>query len=151
MPTDAELRAVRQAIYRAIVDTAVAPRPADVAAGCGISIERADAAFRALADAHVVVLRQSPSSSTELWAAPPFAADETGFRVDANGKSWFGVCAWDAFGVPAALHADARIRAACAWSGEPIECGVRDGAAFGTAVVHLLVPAARFWDDIFYT
>ena len=65
--------------------------------------------------------------------------------------SWYAPCAWDAFGIPAALKRDAAIDARCAWSGEPIACGVEGGAAYGDGVIHLLVPAARFWDDIAYT
>ena len=64
---------------------------------------------------------------------------------------YFGVCAWDAFGIAAALHADARIEARCAWSGDPMACGVEHGRAYGRGLVHLLVPAAHFWDDIVFT
>jgi hypothetical protein len=53
--------------------------------------------------------------------------------------------------VAAALHTDARIDAACAWSGDPIVCGVERGRAYGGGVIHLLVPAAHFWDDIVFT
>jgi hypothetical protein len=44
-----------------------------------------------------------------------------------------------------------KFEAACAWSGEPIQCGVEHGRAYGDGVIHLLVSAARFWDDIAYT
>ena len=66
-------------------------------------------------------------------------------------RPYFGACAWDAFGIPAALKADARIEAACAWTAEPLPCGVESGRAYGAGVIHLLVPAAHFWDDIAYT
>jgi hypothetical protein len=148
MAWDDDIRSVRLGIYQSIVDSGVAPSPRGVARGCGISDARVETMFRALADAHVIVLR---SESTVLWAAPPFSAISTGFAVSARGKSWFAPCAWDAFGIPAALHADADIDAVCAQTGEAIRCGVRDGRAFGSAVIHLLVPAAHFWDDIVYT
>jgi Alkylmercury lyase len=96
----------------------------------------------------VIVLRPG---TLDLWAAPPFSAGPTGFRVRSGNRSLFGTCAWDAFGVPAALHADADVEASCPSSGEPIRCGVRGGRAFGDAVIHLLVPAAQFWDDVIYT
>ena len=52
--------------------------------------------------------------------ANPFSGVETPFKVHANGKSYFANCAWDTLGIPAALHVDAEIEAACAQSGEPI-------------------------------
>ena len=55
----------------------------------------------------------------------------TAFRVRAGRSSWYAPCAWDAFGVPAALDCDARVEASCAWSGEPIPCGVEHGRAYG--------------------
>jgi hypothetical protein len=48
-------------------------------------------------------------------------------------------------------EADADIDARCGWSDEPIACGVTAGRAYGDGVIHLLVPAAHFWDDIGYT
>ena len=83
--------------------------------------------------------------------APPFSAAATSFQVNVGAQSYFGSCAWDAFGIPAALHADARIEATCAWSDEPMVCGVSQGREYGGGVVHLLVPAAHFWDDIVFT
>ena len=139
---------VRQAIYGVFAERGVAPTRADVARICNLGPSAVDEAYRTLADAHVIVL--APGTG-ELWAAPPFAAFDSAFRVTHGGRSWFGVCAWDAFGIPATLHSDCSIDSTCAWSGAPISCGVRASRAFGDAVIHLLVPAAHFWDDIVYT
>ena len=105
-------------------------------------------AYRALADAHVIILMPD---SVDIWAAPPFAAVPTAFRVSSGRRTWFAPCAWDSFGIPAATGVDVEIEARCAWDREPMTCGVHDGRARGEGVVHLLVPAARFWDDIRYT
>ena|SRR5436309_2690729 len=148
MTGGSEIDSVRQAIYDAIVTRGRVPAAAEVAQTCGISPEQAEDAFRALAAAHVIVLRPG---TLDLWAAPPFSAVANGFRVRSGNRSLFGTCAWDAFGVPAALHADADVEASCPSSGQPIRCGVRRGRAFGDGVIHLLVPAARFWDDVIYT
>jgi DNA-binding transcriptional MocR family regulator len=139
---------MRVAIYDAVVRSGRAPNPAQLAAILGLSEEDVAAAYRALADAHVIVLR--PGTLEIAWA-PPFSLMPTGFQAAAGGMSWYAPCAWDAFGIPAALHRDAAIDARCAWSGETIACGVADGRAYGDGVIHLLVPAAHFWDDIAYT
>jgi alkylmercury lyase-like protein len=147
-PGDAVVQAVRLAIYRAIERNGSAPSAADVARAHDLESAIVEEAFRALADAHVIVLH---AETTEIKWAPPFSSVPTAFRVRAGRSAWHAPCAWDGFGIPAALDADARIEAACAWSGEPLPCGVEHGLAYGDGLIHLLVPAAHFWDDIAYT
>jgi DNA-binding transcriptional ArsR family regulator len=153
--------AERIAIYRRIVDTGEAPPVAVAARALGLDRATVEHAYRALADAHVIVLQPGQSGDPArlalletkpdvLWA-PPFSAVPTAFRVSAGRATWYAPCAWDAFGIPAALDGDARIDAQCGWSGDPLPCGVEHGHAYGTGIIHLLVPAAHFWDDIGYT
>ena len=139
---------VRDAIYSTIVSTGAAPAAADIAGLYGVPIGDVEAAFHALADAHVIVLQ--PGTHDLAWA-PPFSALPTPYKARVAATSWFAPCAWDAFGIPAALNEDAVVDATCAWSGEALDCGVSNGRAYGGAVIHLLVPAAHFWDDIFFT
>jgi len=141
------LARVRLAVYDAVVASGRAPSPAELGRIAGLDEASAAAALRALADAHVLVLQPGGAIA---WA-PPFSAVPAPFRVRAGGASWYAPCAWDAFGIPAALKRDAAIDARCGLSGEPIACGVADGRAYGDGVIHLLVPAAHFWDDIGYT
>ena len=139
---------VRLGIYREIVRSGHAPGAAALAATLGVPGAAVADAYRALADAHVIVLR---AGTLDIAWAPPFSAVPTPFRTVADGVSWYAPCAWDAFGIPAALKRDAIVDARCAWSGETIRCGVANGRAYGDGVIHLLVPAAHFWDDIAYT
>ena len=139
---------VRQALYREILRLGHAPPLVALAEAAGLTPDRTREALAALAAAHVLVLDET---SEAVRFAAPFAGRETPFRVRSAAGAWFAPCAWDAFGIPAALHADADIEARCAHSGEPLPCGVRGGRSYGKAVVHLLVPAARFWEDIVYT
>jgi DNA-binding transcriptional MocR family regulator len=141
-------REVRRAIYAAVIDSGRAPAARELAPALGLSVNDVEGAYRALADAHVIVLQ--PGTAEIAWA-PPFSVVATPFRSAAGSSSWYAPCAWDAFGIPAALKRDAVIDARCAWSGETIACGVRSGGPYGDAVIHLLVPAAHFWDDIGYT
>jgi Alkylmercury lyase len=140
--------AVRDAIYAGVVEHGVAPAPGEVALGTGLDAAEVERIYQALADEHVIVLQ--PGMLAVAWA-PPFAVLPTPFRATSGGASWFAPCAWDAFGIPAALKKDASIEARCAWSGDALTCGVSGGRAYGDAVIHLLVPAAHFWDDIFFT
>jgi hypothetical protein len=139
---------VRQTIYTQTVATGHVPTIADIAVHLGLREDVVRAACRTLADAHVVIFRRD---GRELWAAPPFSAVPSAFRVRAGSRSWFAPCAWDAFGIPAASKADVNIDASCAWTGETLPAGVRGKKAYGHGVIHLVVPARHFWDDIIYT
>jgi hypothetical protein len=139
---------IREAIYATMVATGRVPTCEELASRDGVAVDLVEDAVRALAEAHVIVLEPG---TTKILFAPPFSAVPTAFRVRTPDREYYAVCAWDAFGIPAALKADARIDAACAWTAEPLPCGVESGRAYGAGVIHLLVPAAHFWDDIAYT
>lgn len=142
------LRRIREYVYRTIAATGLAPGLEPIASAVGVTPAECRAALQELADAHVLVLGDDSES---IRFAAPFAGIETRFRVRNASGAWFAPCAWDAFGIAAALHADVSIEACCAFSGVPLECGVRNGRSYGKAVLHMLVPAARFWENIVYT
>jgi hypothetical protein len=144
-PLDIELR---NATYRAFVELGRAPTAAEVARASGTSEADIRAGWRRLHDAHALVLDRAG----EIAMANPFAARPTQFSVEANGRSFHANCAWDAFGIGAALHSDTTIHTACVDCHTPIDIDVRDGKPDDTNLVfHVLVPAARWWDDIGYT
>jgi hypothetical protein len=144
---EADLRA-RNATYRRFVELGRAPSPAEVAAELGTGEAEVAAAWRRLHDGHALVLDRAGG----LLMAHPFSAVPTAYRVQAAGRSWFANCAWDAFGVCAALHADGDVESACPDCGDPIAFGVRDGRPTdGSLRFHCLVPAAHWWDDIVHT
>lgn len=84
--------------------------------------------------------------------ANPFSAVPTAYRVDAAGRTWYANCAWDAFGVCAALGVDGHVSASCPDCGEPIDVDVRDERPVPDEhLFHVLVPAERWWADIVFT
>jgi hypothetical protein len=106
-------------------------------AATGAPGEHGDA--RSLAEQHVVVLDDSGA----IVMAHPFAAHHDGARVDAQGRTWWGNCAWDAFGIVAALKLQgAKITA----QGITLDADDPADALFG-----VLVPARHWWDDIGFT
>jgi hypothetical protein len=142
--------AVRNAVYARFVTHGLAPSAAEIGAALGLGEGEARAAYRRLHDAHALVLLPDDE---EVWMLQPFSAVETSHEVEAAGRHWFANCAWDALGIPAALHADARVESVCADCGERVELEVRDGRLVRGAelLVHVLVPARRWWDDIGFT
>jgi Alkylmercury lyase len=82
----------------------------------------------------------------------PFSAVPTAYRVHARGRWWYANCAWDAFGICAALHSDGRIETSCPDCGEPLAVTVCDERPDDEGLLfHCLVPAAHWWDDIVFT
>jgi hypothetical protein len=140
---DAADLTLRKETYRLFAALGRAPTPDEL----GLP-EDVLAGWRRLHDEHALVL----DAKGALRMANPFAAVETPYRVEAGGRSWYGNCAWDAFGILAALHVDGRIETSCADCGEPIVVDVRDEQPDDeTLLFHCLVPAARWWDDIVFT
>jgi Alkylmercury lyase len=141
---------LRNLTYRLFVDLGRAPRADEVAEAAGLVRADVTQAWRRLHDAHALVL--DPNGTDEILMAAPFAAVPTPHRVEAAGRSWYGNCAWDAFGICAALHVDGRVETTCPDCGEPIAVEVRDKRPeHHTLLFHCLVPAAHWWDDIVFT
>ena len=139
---------LRNLTYRLFVERGRAPSVDEVARDAGASSAAVRAAWRRLHDAHALVL----DADGAIRMANPFSAVTTPYLVHAAGRTWHGNCAWDAFGICAALGSDGHISAPCADCGEPIEIDVRDGEAVpGDDLFHVLVPAEQWVDDIRYT
>ena len=147
------LSATDLAVRRTILDTFARgeiPTRLFVSQAAGLDYADVVASYHALAAAHVIV---PDADSGEVWMAMPFSAVPTEFRVVVGERSVWANCAWDAFGVAAALGADVSFVTRCPASNRPVRAGVRQGVAFADAgaVAHIPVPAARWWDDIGYT
>jgi hypothetical protein len=142
--------AVKLNIYETIVQTTCVPTSAQVADDLGCPAGEVEEAFRRLAARRLLVLERGTASRIRM--APPFSGVETPFLARAGGKSYFANCIWDALGVPAALHLDARIEAFDGLMGEPLELEIAGGRPTPNPfTVHFAVPAAHWWDDILYT
>ena len=141
--------ALRNATYRLFVAHGRAPSPAEVATDSGRTPDAVLAGWRRLHDAHALVLDADRCS---IRMANPFSAVPTAHRVLAAGRWWYANCAWDAFGICAALHTDGRIETSCPDCGGPIAVEVRAGLPDRDDLLfHCLVPASSWWDDIAFT
>ena len=128
--TEAQL-ALRREIFEAFAATGAPPELAD------------SRDLRALAERHVVVL----DAGGRVVMAHPFAAHTDGARVDAGGRTWWGNCAWDGFGIVHALRLDEATVTA-----QGIAVRVTRGVPEQIdAVFDVAVPAARWWEDVAHT
>ena len=146
---DAADLALRRRTYALVVELGRAPTLAETAAALGSPLDDVRAGWRRLHDAHALVLQDG---GDELRMVNPFSAVPTAYRVSAGGRDWYANCAWDAFGICAALHVDGTIATACPDCGEPIEVEVRDVRPSDPSLLfHCLVPVSRWWVDIGFT
>ena len=128
---DAAQLQLRRTIFEAFAATSAPPDVAE------------SPELRALAERHVIVL----DDDARIRMAHPFAAHTDGARVEAQGRTWWGNCAWDGFGIVHALELpEATITA------QSITVAVENGLPEATDVAFgVAVPAARWWDDIGHT
>ena len=141
---------VKLSIYKMVAETTRLPSVAQVAEALGASVEEIQASFGRLHQKRLVV--PEPNDPTRLRMAPPFSGIETPFRFSADGKDYFANCAWDALGIPAALHQAGTVDASDGYNDVSIRLQVgMNGPAPEACVIHFAVPAARWWKDIVYT
>lgn len=143
-------RQVRDAVYHTFADEGRAPSIAELSERLGLSINSVEQSLRTLADEHALVLNKQGDA---VRMAHPFTAAPMAFVVTPkdglDDRRWWGGCAWDSFGISAALHLEVRIDTACP------ECGAHlsyfagpdtpppDGLA-----VRFPKPARQWWDDV---
>ena len=141
---------VRRHVYFSIVANGHPPTVAEAAKALGRDEEEIGDSYLRLHDARALVLFPD---STEIWMANPFCFSPTAHRVTAGGRVWTGTCAWDALGIPGAFHGDGLVESECACCHEALELEVVNGELTRgmNLLVHVLVPARRWWDDIGFT
>ena len=139
---------VRNAVYVAILERTVPPTADETATTLGLNPEDVRSAYERLNDRHALFL--TPGSH-DVRMAHPFSGVPTAFRVEADDRTYWANCAWDALGIPAALHADAQIEAPIG-DGESIRFAIEAGKVQGwDGVVHFPLPFRRWYDDLIET
>jgi hypothetical protein len=144
---------LRQSIYRHFIREGRAPTVAEMASALSSPVRKprvrkVRAALERLAQTHAFVLQESG----ELWRAAPFSAVPTAFPVRSGKRAWYSNCIWDALGIPAMLHQNARIDASCGCCNYEMVLRVEDGRLMGPkGIIHIAVPARHWYDDIVFT
>jgi hypothetical protein len=124
-----------------------APSVFEVAAAAGLNDDAVIPGWRRLHESHALVLEGGA-----LRMLNPFSLVRTGHRVTAGGRIWYANCAWDAFGVCSALQTPGRIETRCPDCAQALVIDSNDTSPRTEALLlHSLVPARRWWDDIVFT
>lgn len=144
-------REIRLTIAESIRERGAVPTRAAVAARLAVPDADVAGAFGRLAAARVMILQPVTG---EILSFNPFAAGPTDFRIRSAGRDWWSLCAWDAFGVAAALGSDGIVLGSCGDAcGVPLEvrlAGEAVGALDGV-VMQFGLPARDWWKDIIFT
>jgi hypothetical protein len=139
---------VRNAVYATFLERSVPPTADETAIALGVSPDDVRSAYERLNSRHALFL--TPGSH-DVRMAHPFSGVPTAFRVEVDDRMYWANCAWDTLGIPAALHADARIEAPKGDS-ESIRFAIDAGQLEGWhGVVHFPLPFRRWYDDLIET
>lgn len=143
-------RHVRAAVYASFRDKPRSLSVAELSDTLGASPEEVSSALRNLADEHCLVLVPGTES---IWMAHPFSGIKTDFLVTIGDRRWFANCVWDGLSILALFggQSGGSLDTHSPATGERLRFEVFQGAVHGPGIVHFLVPARRFWDDIGYT
>lgn len=137
------------AIYRHFAETGQRPSLKVAAEHVGADVDSVREAYGQLRAQRVLVLEPDGVS---IRMAPPFSGIPTQHVVIVDNTKYFANCAWDSFGILAALHRPGRVHSRCEQSGEPLNLNVDlEGPPPCDWLFHCLVPAAKWWDDIVFT
>ena len=140
---------VKVAVYRGTAESGSPPSLEAVAEKVGATPEAIKQAYGRLRASRLLLLG---GDGVTIRMAPPFSAVPTQHQVTVDGIEYYANCAWDALGIPAALHRPGLVRSRCEQSLEPLHLPVDlDGPEPSPWRFHCLVPAAKWWDDLVFT
>jgi Alkylmercury lyase len=141
---------VKLTIYEITANTGRIPNSLEISSKIGIDENDVLGVFERLHAKRLLL--PEPDDPGKIRMAPPFSGVPTSFPVEANGKTYYANCVWDAYGIAAALHSDAISRASDGHTGEPLTLEVKNGRPIlESYVAHFAVPAAHWWDDLIFT
>jgi hypothetical protein len=137
-------------VYDHLLARGTPPTSSDIAAHFHTTT---DDALRALRELNVGKTVLPNPRTGEIWMAGPFSAVPTPYEVFADGVQWWANCAWDMLGIPAVAERPVHIEARCTDCGESMTFDVdpMQLTLDVEGVVHFLLPARRWYDDIGFT
>jgi len=140
---------VRVFVYDSLLSAGHLPTSAEIAAQFGVSRDEVVATIRNARTGKTLLI--DPRTG-ELWMAGPFSARRTAYEITAGTRRWWANCAWDMLGVADLVGEPVDLSARCTDCGEPFAFRFAPAADdVPDWIVHFLVPARRWYDDIGFT
>jgi Alkylmercury lyase len=147
---DRVARDVRAVVYRTFADEGRAMLPKEIGVELGLDDVAVAKRLDELHDLHALVLTPDKDA---IRMAHPFSAWPMGFVLRDRDRFWWGGCAWDSFGIVAALKRELEITTACPACQTKLQYTASQEHApeNDTIRVRLPRPAAQWWDDVVET
>jgi hypothetical protein len=143
---DTELRVF---IYEFIFARGRPPKASEIAERFAISEHDAKSRLRATKIGKTLLV---DNASGEIWMAGPFASQPSGHEVRGARVTWWANCAWDALAIGILAAEQVTIRSSNCGTGRAITIvSPPQSPPDSEAVVHFLVPAHQWYDDIGFT
>ena len=140
---------LRTAVYRHFATTGQPPPLDAMREAIGATSEQVRDGYRRLYAKRLLVPADDFAS---IRMAPPFSGVPTQHRATVHGTEYFANCAWDAFGVVAALGGTGHVLSRCEQTLEPLDLHLTpDGPPSSGWLFHCVVPAADWWNNIVFT
>jgi hypothetical protein len=140
---------IRMAVYRYFAESGRSPALEEM---CNITEQSPEEVQNAYQRLYTRRLLVPSADGRSIQMAPPFSGVETQHRIHVGERLYYGNCAWDAFGVVAALGGHGRVESRCEASGEPLIPSLTpSGPSDSSWRFHVVVPAAQWWNDIVFT
>lgn len=142
--------ALRVFIYDRLIAGGRPPTSREIAAHFGVDAPAAVARLAALKIGKTVLVHPG---TREIWMAGPFSAGESAHKLSDGKTTWWANCAWDMFGVAMLVGRSLVAEATCADCGEAlaVQCDPHAPPPAHAGVVHFLLPARQWYDDIGFT
>jgi hypothetical protein len=147
---DSVARDVRALVYRTFAEEGRAASPQEIGAQLGLDHQTVAKKLEELHDLHALVLTPQRDA---IRMAHPFSAWPMGFVLRGGDRFWWGGCAWDSFGIVAALEQELEITTACPACENKLQyTASHEHAPQDTDIrVRLPRPARHWWDDVVET
>jgi hypothetical protein len=136
-------------VYGHFATTGEPPTLEAIRDAIGATAEEVKEGYRRLYARHMLVPDDDFAS---IRMASPFSGFATQHQATVNGTRYFGNCAWDAFGIVAALGGAGHVLSRCEQTLEPLVLDLTPaGPPPSRWLFHSVVPAADWWNDIVFT
>lgn len=142
------IQAVIDYVYASLIERAVVPSLDQIAGAVGGDRSSIARLIREAKIGKTLLLDDTDA----IWMAGPFSARPTTYHVQTDDRKWFANCAWDALGIGPIVGAPVDVAMRCTDCGEALRFHLTpDSSKVPDWIVHLLVPARHWYDDIGFT
>lgn len=141
---------IRLFVYRLFASRGCPPSVEEIARHFQMAVPNVREALHRLHKSHALFLRPG---SDDILMANPLSAVATDYRVTVGKRRLYANCAWDALGIPAMLHADARIEARHALDRDLVHFSIEDSrlSSESGGMVHFAKPFRNWYDNLIDT